>query len=148
MVKRNYIIQPALAYLSNTVVLPRIQVMKTSSNGNIFALLALCAGNLPVTGELPLQRPVTRSFNVFFDLCLNKLLSKPSRRRWFEKQFCSLWRHCNAVPIGKTLGVKRCNISEYLPVPSSTYHGSPGYYIYTCIKCTPLRTVAHHVTNT
>ena len=28
------------------------------------ALLALCAGNLPVTGELPSQRPVTRSFDV------------------------------------------------------------------------------------
>ena len=28
------------------------------------ALLALCAGNLPVTGESPSQRPVTRSFDV------------------------------------------------------------------------------------
>ena len=31
-----------------------------------FALLALCAGNSPVTGEFPSQRPVTRSFDVFF----------------------------------------------------------------------------------
>ena len=31
-------------------------------------LLAICAGNSPVTGELPAQRPVTRSFDVFFDL--------------------------------------------------------------------------------
>ena len=30
-------------------------------------LLALCAGNSPVTGEFPTQRPVTRSFGVFFD---------------------------------------------------------------------------------
>ena len=36
------------------------------------ALLAICAGNSPVTGEFPAQRPVTRSFDVFFDLCLNK----------------------------------------------------------------------------
>ena len=34
------------------------------------ALLALCAGNSPVTGEFPSQRPVTRSFDVFFDLRL------------------------------------------------------------------------------
>ena len=34
------------------------------------ALLGLCAGNSPVTGEFSLQRPVTRSFDVFFDLCL------------------------------------------------------------------------------
>ena len=35
-------------------------------------LLALCAGNSPVTGEFPAQRPVTRSFDVFFDLRLDK----------------------------------------------------------------------------
>ena len=38
------------------------------------ALLVICEGNSP--------RPV--SFDVFFDLRLNKRLSKPSRRRWFE----------------------------------------------------------------
>ena len=32
------------------------------------ALLAICAGNSPVTGEFPTQRPVMRSFDVFFDL--------------------------------------------------------------------------------
>ena len=40
------------------------------------ALLALCAGNSPVSGEFPSQRPVTRSFDVFFDLRPNKRLSK------------------------------------------------------------------------
>ena len=39
------------------------------------ALLAICAGNSPVTGEFPAQRPVTRSFDVFFDLRLNKRLN-------------------------------------------------------------------------
>ena len=43
------------------------------------ALLATCAGNSPVTGEIPAQRPVMRSFDVFFDLHLNKLLSKQSQ---------------------------------------------------------------------
>ena len=42
------------------------------------ALLAICAGNSPVTGEFPAQRTVTRSFGVFFDLRLNKWLSKQS----------------------------------------------------------------------
>ena len=36
------------------------------------ALLAICAGNSPVTGEFHAQRPVTRSFYVFFDLRPNK----------------------------------------------------------------------------
>ena len=40
------------------------------------ALLALCAGNAPVTGGFPSQRPVTRSFDVFFDLYLNKRLRR------------------------------------------------------------------------
>ena len=40
------------------------------------ALLAFCAGNSPVTGEFPAQMPVTRSFDVCFDLRLNKRLSE------------------------------------------------------------------------
>ena len=43
------------------------------------ALLAICAGNSPVTGDFPAQRPVTRSFDVFVDLHLNKRLSNESR---------------------------------------------------------------------
>ena len=59
------------------------------------ALLALCAGNSPVTGEFPTQRPMTRSFCVFFELRLNKWLSKQSLGWWFEMPSCSLWRNCN-----------------------------------------------------
>ena len=36
------------------------------------AQLAICAGNLPVPGKFPAQRPVAQSFDVFFDLRLNK----------------------------------------------------------------------------
>ena len=36
-------------------------------------LLAICAGNSPVSGELSTQRLVTWSFDVFFDLRLNNL---------------------------------------------------------------------------
>ena len=39
------------------------------------SLLAICAENSPVPGEFPAQRPVTRSFDVFFDLRLHKRLS-------------------------------------------------------------------------
>ena len=34
------------------------------------ASLSLCAGNSPVTGEFPAQKPVARSFDTFFDLRL------------------------------------------------------------------------------
>ena len=59
-------------------------------------LLALCAGNSPVTGKFPSQRRVTRSFDVFFDLRLNKRLIKQMRVWWFEMPSRSLWCQCNA----------------------------------------------------
>ena len=59
------------------------------------ALLALCAGNSSVTGEFPSQRPMTQSFDVFFDLRLNKRLSKQSSGWWFETPSRQLWHHCN-----------------------------------------------------
>ena len=61
------------------------------------ALLALGEGNPPVTGGFPSQRPVTRSFGVFFDLRLNKRVSKQSRRWWVETTSRSLWRHYNGM---------------------------------------------------
>ena len=64
--------------------------------GTFSELLANCAGNSPVTGEFPAQRPVTRSFDVFFDPRLNKRLSKQSLS-------CPLWRNCKANVNGKAL---------------------------------------------
>ena len=69
------------------------------------ALLALCAGNPPVTGEFPAQRPVTRGFDIFFDLIPNKRLSKQARCWWFETPSGPLWRHCNVNPIWSALHV-------------------------------------------
>ena len=58
-------------------------------------LLAICMGHLLVTGEFPAQRPVMQSFDVFFDLCLNKQLSKQLWGWWFEMPLHPLWHHCN-----------------------------------------------------
>ena len=60
-------------------------------------LLAICAGNSPVPGEFPTQRPVTRSFDVFFDRRPNKRLSKQSWGWCFETLSRSLWRHRNVT---------------------------------------------------
>ena len=61
------------------------------------SLLAFCAENSPVTDEFPTQRPVMRSFDVFFHLRLNQQLSKQWRRRWLETPSRTLWRHCNGL---------------------------------------------------
>ena len=61
------------------------------------ASLAICAENSPVTGEFPAQRPLTRSFDVFFDLHLYQRLSKKRWGWWFETPSRQLWRHCNGI---------------------------------------------------
>ena len=69
----------------------------TSSNGNIFRVTGHLCGEF--TGlrwmAWPAQGPVTRSFDIFFDLRLNKRLSKQSWGWWFETLSCSLWRRRN-----------------------------------------------------
>ena len=71
--------------------------MMTSSNGNIFRVTGHLCGEFTGPGEFPPQRPVTRSFDVFFDLRLNKRLSKQSCGWWFETPSRPLWRQCNEV---------------------------------------------------
>ena len=61
------------------------------------ASLAICAGNSPVTSEFPIQRPVTRSFDVFFDLRMNQRLSKQSWGCCFETLLRPIWRHYNGA---------------------------------------------------
>ena len=70
--------------------------MMTSSNGNIFRLTGPLCWEFTGPGEFPAQRPVTRSFDVFIDLRLNKRLNKQPWGWWFETLPLSLWRHCNA----------------------------------------------------
>ena len=67
----------------------------TSSNGNIFRITGPLCGEFTGPGEFPTQRPVTRSFDVFFDLRLNKRLSKQPWGWLFEAPSWSLWRPCN-----------------------------------------------------
>ena len=87
-----------------------VGIMRTCISGEVFTdkysrwrhqmetfsvLLSLCSGNSPVTGKFPSRRPVTCNFYVFFDLHLNKQLSKQSTCRWFGMPSCSLWRYCD-----------------------------------------------------
>ena len=92
----NYYIALTLDGANNSISLSSIpwwrHQMETFS-----ALLALCAGNSPVTAEFPSQMPVTQSIGVFFDLVLNKRLSKQSWGWWSETPSCLLWHHFNTL---------------------------------------------------
>ena len=72
--------------------------MMTSSNGNIFRVTGHLCGGFTGPRWIPRTRPVTRSFDVFLDLRLNKRLSKQSWGWWFETLSRPLWRHRN-VPV-------------------------------------------------
>ena len=89
----NYLFMYFIVFIKFSQTAP--QSMMTSSNGNIFRVSGPLCG---VTGEFPTQRPVTRSFDVSFDL--KKRLSKQSRGWWFETPSRSLWRHCNESRYG------------------------------------------------
>ena len=89
--------------------------MTTSSNGNIFRVTSL------LWGESTSQRPMKRSFDVFFDLRLNKRLSKQSRHRWFETPSCSLLRHCDVFFENHPL---TWTSSEGIQTPSTKTRGS------------------------
>ena len=89
--------QPALVIFRE-----QCTAMMASSNGNIFRVTWPLCGEFTGSGEFPTQRPVTRSLDVFFDLRLDKRLSKQPWGWWYETQSWSLWRHCNEVPVLST----------------------------------------------
>ena len=73
-----------------------VNSMMTSSNGNIFRVTGLLCGEFTGYRWVPhTQRPVTRSFDVYFDLRLNKRLSKQWWCWWFKTPPRPLWRHRN-----------------------------------------------------
>ena len=82
--------------------------MMTSSNGDIFRVTGPLCGEF----EFPAQRPVTRSFDVFFDLRLIKRLSKHSRGWWFK----TLWRQCNCPACRTTFIATRFRVAVICPI--------------------------------
>ena len=69
--------------------------MMTSSNGHIFRVTGLWCGEFTGHRWIPLTKASDAELWCFFDLRLNKRLSKQSRLWWFETPSRSLWRQCN-----------------------------------------------------
>ena len=82
-----------------------------SSNENIFRVTGPLCRKFTGPGEFPAQRPVTWSFDVFFDLRLNKRLSKQPWGWWFETPSWSLWRQLSQLIEAWTIQWKFYNVN-------------------------------------
>ena len=96
------------------------------------ASLVLCEGNPWISDGFPSQKTVTQSFDVFFDLRLDKQLNKRLRSWWFETPSHPLWRHCNEVMICRLYGTYTWNIVSLLLIGELETHSSK-----ICIKTQP-----------
>ena len=93
-------------------------------NGNIFHITGpLWEANQPmdsphltppVTGRFLSQRALTRNFDVFFYLHLNKQSRKQSKRRWLETPYRSLWRRCNGF-LSRPISYGKCTTPWMFP---------------------------------
>ena len=113
--------------------------------GNIFRVTVPLCGKFTDHRWFPSQRPVTRSFDVFFDVRLNKRLSKQSKRWWFETPSRSLWRHCDDIiykydkeipgtthlrtHLGSKLDNSTLLVTKQGKTPGENSGGKPGQYI-------------------
>ena len=71
--------------------------MLTSSNGNIFRITGAFCGEFTGHRWIPLAKAsdAELGYFLFFNIRLNKRLSKQSRDQWLEVPSDSSWRHCN-----------------------------------------------------
>ena len=108
---------------SGTMALPGVfcrNGMMTSSNGNIFRVTGHLCGKFTDRRWIPHTKPVTRSFDVFFDLRLSKRLSK----QWWGWWYLRCYRaHYDVTVMGRGRGPR-----SYYVMSMSNYN------VYSCIS--------------
>ena len=103
--------------------------------GNIFRVPGPLCGEFIGPGEFPTQRPVTRNFDVFFDLRLNKRLNKQPRGWSFETPSWSVWRHCNVVGRGEQHDTRKYRLISKIVILLEAQWNSISYEV-KCLKIT------------
>ena len=102
--------------------------MTTSSNGNIFCFTGHLGGEFTDHRWFPRAKASDAEFDVFFDLRLNKRLSKQRWGWWFETSSRPLWRHCNEMKkakweaFRKDLGVTKCAWDKLRSMVAAAIH--------------------------
>ena len=112
--------------------------MITSSMETFSALMGLLWGEPPATGEFPSQRTVTRGFDDFFDVRLNKRLGWQSTWPWLNAPWRSLWCHFNdgiivqiryfTADVSRTLTIRRG--FKVMTSSSENIHFYSVYFVY------------------
>ena len=134
MIWRIYCIKP-LSYDS-------IHVWVTSSNGNISCVTGPLCREFTGHRWIPLTKASDAEFDVFFDLRLNKRLSKPSTGRWFETPSRLSWCHCNAMrycQIAMSMGYCKIAIFITLQWRHNGRDGVSNHQPYDCLLTLLLR---------
>ena len=93
----NRICNNCLVATPGTTIQAPCHVMKKSSNGNIFRVTGPLCGEFTGPRWIPRTKASNAELWCFFDLHLNKRLSKQSWGWRFEMPSQSLWRHCNVI---------------------------------------------------
>ena len=118
--------------------------MMTSSDKNIFRVTGHLCGEFVGHRWIPTQRPVRRSFDVFFDLRLNERLSKQWWGWWFETPSRPLWLHWNDAPLCSP----RPHTQEYWYVLHTDHYL---YFGYICtlrlwiVPCLKMKQIIQHI---
>ena len=99
--RATHILHPSVLYWLDSWLMFSVLHIMTSSYGNIFRVTGHLCGEFTGPRWSPRKWPVTRTFDIFFDLRLNKRLNKQSWGWWFEILWCPLWRHCNDTTLNK-----------------------------------------------
>ena len=87
--------------------------------GNMFRVTGHLCGEFTGCRGIPAKLPVTRSFDVFFDLQLNRRLGKRSWDWWFETPSRSSWSHCNGLPnVERSFDHYKDNTAEQPSLPN------------------------------
>ena len=107
--------------------------MMTSSNGTIFRVTGYLCGEFIGLRWILHKRPVTRRFDVFFDLHPNKRLSKQWWGWWFETPSYPLWRHRNEMPRRqREMSQQRCRCWLIQSSAVKTRSNLSLYYVWHC----------------
>ena len=85
--------------IATKILAPKLKIMMTSSNGNLFRVIGHLCGEITGLRWIPISKASDAELWCFLWSVPDKRLSKQSWGWWFETQSGLLWRHSNVMSI-------------------------------------------------